>query len=118
MKKIQELLVNKRVGIISAHPDDHLIHVQAIQAADTTLRELTLTKGRSYARQPNAGCRDHAARLGRGAGRFLGPSEHVGRSRPVPNPAWRKLPMAATSRARRASGHPTSTWRPVIRYTK
>jgi LmbE family N-acetylglucosaminyl deacetylase len=50
MKNIQELLANKRIGIIDAHPDDHLIQVNAIQAAHAAggaiLHEMTLTKGR------------------------------------------------------------------------
>jgi hypothetical protein len=33
MKHIQELLIDERIGIISAHPDDHLIHGHAIHAA-------------------------------------------------------------------------------------
>jgi LmbE family N-acetylglucosaminyl deacetylase len=48
MKHIQELLADERIGVISAHPDDHLIHGHAIYAAHTvgaTVRELTLATG-------------------------------------------------------------------------
>jgi LmbE family N-acetylglucosaminyl deacetylase len=49
MKNIQELLANKRIGIIDAHPDDHIIQINAVQAAHAAgaiLHEMTLTKGR------------------------------------------------------------------------
>lgn len=50
MKNLEVLLANNRIGIISAHPDDHLIHGNALAIArrlGLTVHELTLTRGRA-----------------------------------------------------------------------
>jgi len=49
MKNIYPLLEGKRIGIVSAHPDDHLIQGHALwlaQVAGAPVWEMTLTKGR------------------------------------------------------------------------
>jgi len=57
---VQEVLAGAVVGVISAHPDDHLIQVHGIQMAhamDAEVRELTITRGKdstlNYHPDPN-----------------------------------------------------------------
>jgi LmbE family N-acetylglucosaminyl deacetylase len=50
MNNIETFLLGRRIGIVSAHPDDHLIHGNLLHAARTLgapVRELTLTRGRA-----------------------------------------------------------------------
>lgn len=50
MKNLEELMADKRIGIVSAHPDDHLVHSNAIDIArdlGSMVHELTLTLGRA-----------------------------------------------------------------------
>lgn len=50
MKNLENMMADKRIGIVSAHPDDHLVHGNALQIArdlDLVVHELTLTKGRA-----------------------------------------------------------------------
>lgn len=50
MKHLETLLADKRVGMVDAHPDDHLIHGNVLAIArklGTIVHELTLTLGRN-----------------------------------------------------------------------
>jgi LmbE family N-acetylglucosaminyl deacetylase len=86
MKNIHELLVDRRIGIISAHPDDHLIQGNAVQvahAAGATVRELTITKGRgstlNYRPEPDFVVSGNREYEGRKAAHYMGieSSDHL-----------------------------------------
>lgn len=50
MKHLESLLEGRRIGLVSAHPDDHLVHSNALAIARNlglSVRELTLTRGRA-----------------------------------------------------------------------
>lgn len=50
MKHLETLLEGRRIGLVSAHPDDHLVHSNALAIARklaVSIRELTLTRGRA-----------------------------------------------------------------------
>jgi LmbE family N-acetylglucosaminyl deacetylase len=79
MRNIHELLIDKRVGLITAHPDDHLPQVHAVMAAHAagaTVRELTLTRGRkstiNHRRDRHFVSQGRRGSEGESAARYLG----------------------------------------------
>ncbi|HEV7454910.1 MAG TPA: PIG-L family deacetylase, partial [Candidatus Saccharimonadales bacterium] len=79
MKSIHELLVDHRVGVISAHPDDHLVQgngIQAAHAAGAIVRELTIAKGRAstlnYLPDPHFVANGYREYEGRSAAHYMG----------------------------------------------